>query len=81
MNKETIGKINPVAEYVKKHKKDMDLTQKEFAVRSGSELRFVRNFKQGKETMHMGNVNAALEMFGAVAIPEKRSIKETFKKA
>lgn len=45
------------------------LTQKEFALRSGLGLRFVRDLEQGKETVRMDKVNQALAMFGMKAVP------------
>ena len=67
--------MNPIAEFVKKRRKEAGLTQKEFAMRSGLGLRFVRDLEQGKETVRMDKVNAALEMFGAVAVPGRRDIR------
>ena len=64
--------MNPIAEFVKKRRKEAGLTQKEFAMRSGLGLRFVRDLEQGKETVRMDKVNAALEMFGAVAVPGRK---------
>ncbi len=64
--------MNPIAEFVKKKRKEAGLTQEEFAMRSGLGLRFVRDLEQGKETVRMDKVNAALEMFGAVAVPGRK---------
>ncbi|MCR5484684.1 MAG: type II toxin-antitoxin system Y4mF family antitoxin [Clostridiales bacterium] len=64
--------MNQIAEYVKKNRREAGLTQKEFAARSGLGLRFIRDLEQGKATVRMDKVNAALEMFGAIAVPGKR---------
>ncbi len=64
--------MNPIAEFVKKKRKEAGLTQEEFAMRSGLGLRFIRDLEQGKETVRMDKVNAALEMFGAVAVPGRK---------
>ena len=64
--------MNPIAEFVKKSRKEAGLTQEEFAMRSGLGLRFVRDLEQGKETVRMDKVNAALEMFGAIAVPGRQ---------
>lgn len=64
--------MNPIAEFVKKSRRESGLTQKEFAMRSGLGLRFVRDLEQGKETVRMDKVNVALEMFGATAVPGKK---------
>lgn len=61
--------MNEIAEYVKKTRREAGLTQKEFALRSGLGLRFVRDLEQGKETVRMDKVNQALAMFGMTAVP------------
>ena len=45
---------------------------KEFAMRSGLGLRFVRELEQGKETVRMDKVNQALAMFGKEAVPGEK---------
>ena len=64
--------MNPIAEFVKKNRKAAGLTQKEFAIRSGLGLRFVRELEQGKETVRMDKVNVALGMFGMEAAPTRK---------
>ncbi len=64
--------MNPIAEFVKQNRKAAGLTQEAFALRSGLGLRFVRELEQGKETVRMDKVNAALAMFGAVAVAGKK---------
>lgn len=64
-NMETIG------EFVKRKRKEVGLTQAEFALRSGLGLRFVRELEQGKETVRLDKVNQALAMFGMTAVPGK----------
>ena len=64
--------MNKIAEYIKASRKAAGLTQEEFAVRSGLGLRFVRELEQGKETVRMDKVNAALEMFGMQAVPGRK---------
>lgn len=59
--------MNSIAEFVKINRKALKLTQKEFAMRSGLGLRFVRDLEQGKETLRMDKVNTALAMFGMEA--------------
>ena len=60
--------MNPIAKFVKEHRKAIGLTQKEFAIRSGLGLRFVRELEAGKETVRMDKVNTALSMFDAIAV-------------
>ena len=61
--------MNTIAEFIKKKRKEIGLTQEEFAMRSGLGLRFVRDLEQGKETVRMDKVNQALAMFGMIAVP------------
>ena len=49
-----------------------ELTQEDFAIRSGLGLRFVRELEQGKETVRLDKVNQALAMFGKEAVPGKK---------
>ncbi|MEE8807768.1 MAG: type II toxin-antitoxin system Y4mF family antitoxin [Lactimicrobium sp.] len=65
--------MNEIAKYVKKARREAGLTQKEFALRSGLGLRFVRDLEQGKETVRMDKVNQALAMFGMTAVPGRIS--------
>ena len=67
--------MNPIAEFVKENRKAVGLTQKEFALRSGLGLRFVRELEQGKETVRMDKVNIALAMFNAEAVAGKKDKK------
>ena len=61
--------MKTIAEYIKTERKKAELTQEEFALRSGLGLRFVRELEQGKETVRMDKVNQALAMFGMEAVP------------
>lgn len=63
--------MNKIAKYVKRQRKQLGLTQEEFAMRSGLGLRFVKELEQGKETVRMDKVNQALAMFGMEAVPGK----------
>ncbi|WP_405354129.1 helix-turn-helix domain-containing protein [Ruminococcus sp.] len=64
--------MNKIAEFVKKNRKALGLTQEEFAIRSGLGLRFVRELEQGKETVRMDKVNVALSMFDMEAVPGRK---------
>lgn len=64
--------MNKIAQFVKENRKKAQLTQEEFALRSGLGLRFVRELEQGKETLRMDKVNQALLMFGMEAVPGVR---------
>lgn len=58
-----------VGAFVKEKRKSMNLSQKDFALKSGLGLRFVRDLEQGKESCRMDKVLQALWMFGATLIP------------
>ena len=64
--------MNPIAKFIKEKRKAAGLTQEEFAIRSGLGLRFVRELEQGKETVRMDKVNAALAMFDMQAVPGRK---------
>lgn len=67
--------MSKISEFVKTKRKEVGLTQEEFAIRSGLGLRFVRNLEQGKETLRLDKVNKALNMFGAEAVPGKSEVE------
>ncbi|MDD5292698.1 MAG: hypothetical protein PHW40_00125 [Candidatus Izemoplasmatales bacterium] len=64
--------MSKIAEYIKKQRKVAGLTQKQFAIRSGLGLRFIRELEQGKETVRLDKVNIALSMFDMEAVPGKK---------
>ncbi len=68
--------MNKISEFVKQSRKELGLTQEEFAIRSGLGLRFIRELEQGKETVRMDKVNQALKMFGMEVVPGKMSHEE-----
>lgn len=53
-----------LAEFVKKRRKEVNLTQEEFAVRAGVALTVIRKIEQGKTNLNMDKVNLVLSMFG-----------------
>ena len=63
--------MNRIAEFIKTNRRAAGLTQEEFAARSGLGLRFVRELEQGKKTVRMDKVNAALAMFNMEVVPGK----------
>lgn len=56
--------MSKVAEFVKERRKEVGLTQEEFAERAGVALTVVRKIEQGKTNLHMDKVNLVLKMFG-----------------
>ncbi len=61
--------MKQLAEFVKERRKDVNLTQEEFAERAGVALTVVRKIEQGKTNMNMEKVNLVLLMFGHVMAP------------
>ena len=63
-----------ISEFVKSRRKEVGLTQEEFADRAGVALTVVRKIEQGKTNLNMEKVNLVLRMFGhelaAVSIKE-----------
>ena len=64
--------MNKIAAFIKENRRAAGLTQEEFAARSGLGLRFIRELEQGKETVRIDNVNAALAMFDMEAFPGRK---------
>ena len=64
--------MNKIGTHLKKQRKEAGLTQKEFAIRSGLGLRFIRELEQGKKSVRLDKVNVALSMFDMEAVPGKK---------
>lgn len=58
-----------LAEFVKERRKEADLTQEEFANRTGVALTVIRKIEQGKTNLNMDKVNLVLSMFGHSLAP------------
>ena len=69
--------MNQLANFVKQRRKEVNLTQKEFAERAGVALTVIRKIEQSKTNLNMENVNQVLAMFGHKlgSISIKKSIK------
>lgn len=63
--------MKQVSEFVKERRKEVNLTQEEFAERSGVALTVVRKIEQGKTNLNMDKVNLVLKMFGHELGPVK----------
>ena len=61
--------MKQLAVFVKERRKEVDLTQKEFAERAGVALTVVRKIEQGKTNLNMDKVNVVLQMFGHELAP------------
>ena len=58
-----------LAEFVKERRKEVNLTQEEFANRTGVALTVLRKIEQGKTNLNMDKVNLVLSMFGHELAP------------
>ena len=58
-----------LAEFVKERRKEVNLTQEEFADRAGVALTVIRKIEQGKTNLNMDKVNLVLNMFGHELAP------------
>lgn len=56
--------MSTLSEFVKARRKAVNLTQREFAERTGVALTVVRKIEQGKTNLNMDKVNLILSMFG-----------------
>ena len=61
--------MNRLAEFVKERRKEVNLTQEEFAERSGVALTVIRKIEQRKTNLNMDHVNLVLRMFGHELAP------------
>lgn len=61
--------MKKLAEFVKERRKEVNLTQEEFAERAGVALTVVRKIEQGKTNLNLDKVNLVLRMFGHELIP------------
>ena len=58
-----------LAQFVKERRKEVNLTQEEFAERTGIALTVIRKIEQGKTNLNMDKVNLVLKMFGHQLAP------------
>ena len=61
--------MKKLAEFVKQRRKEVNLTQEEFAERAGVALTVVRKIEQGKTNLNMDKVNLVLSKFGHTLAP------------
>lgn len=61
--------MKQLAEFVKERRKEVNLTQEEFAERAGVALTVVRKIEQGKTNLNIEKVNLVLSMFGHELAP------------
>ena len=63
--------METLSEFVKQKRKDVRMTQEEFAERTGVALTVIRKIEQGKTNLNLDKVNLVLEMFGHTLAPVK----------
>lgn len=61
--------MEDLSAFLKRKRKDNNLTQEEFADRAGVALTVVRKIEQGKDNLNLQKVNQVLKMFGHVLAP------------
>ncbi|MEQ9188754.1 MAG: type II toxin-antitoxin system Y4mF family antitoxin [Cryomorphaceae bacterium] len=61
--------MNELATFVKERRKEVGMTQEEFAERAGVALTVIRKIEQGKTNLNMEKVNLVLKMFGHKLVP------------
>ena len=54
----------PLIQFIKKRRREMELTQLDLADRAGVGLRFIRELEQGKASLRLDKVNQVLALFG-----------------
>jgi len=58
-----------LSEFVKLRRKEVNLTQEEFAERTGVALTVIRKIEQGRTNLNLDKVNLVLRMFGHELAP------------
>ena len=61
--------MQKLAKFVKSRRKEVNLTQEEFAERAGVGLTVLRKIEQGKTNLNVDKVNLVLRMFGHELAP------------
>ncbi len=61
--------MSELSNFVKTRRKQLGLTQEEFADKAGVALTVIRKIEQGKENLSLLKVNQVLQMFGHVLGP------------
>lgn len=62
-------KMDAIAKFVKSRRKQLELTQEEFAIKAGVALTVIRKIEQRKDNLSLSKVNHVLQMFGHVLGP------------
>jgi len=67
--------MSVLSEFVRERRKEVNLTQEEFAERAGVALTVIRKIEQGKTNLNLDKVNLVLKMFGHELVPMRRNEK------
>ena len=65
--------MTELSDFVKVKRKQLGLTQEEFAEKAGVALTVIRKIEQGKENLSLSKVNQVLHLFGHELGPIKRN--------
>jgi y4mF family transcriptional regulator len=68
-----IDKENKISLFIKTKRKELNLTQEEFASRVGVGLRLIREIEQGKLNINLGKLKTILDFLGAELIPKEKN--------
>ncbi len=70
--------MEELAEFVRRKRKQVKLTQAELAQRAGVGLRFIRELENNKKTLRLDKVEQVLLLFGHTVgpVPAKREVEE-----
>lgn len=60
---------NELSNFVRKKRKQLNLTQLDLSQKAGVGIRFIRELEAGKETLKMDKINQVLALFGHVLGP------------
>ncbi|MEN8228875.1 MAG: helix-turn-helix domain-containing protein [Bacteroidota bacterium] len=71
--------MKTLPEFVRGRRMEVNLTQEEFADKTGVALTVIRKIEQGKTNLNMEKVNLVLSMFGHELAPVKKKTEETRK--
>lgn len=66
--------MNNLSTFLKYHRKNAGLTQKELSIKAGVGIRFIRELEQGKKTVQLDKVDQVLKLFGFELIPGKQQL-------
>ncbi len=61
--------MKKLSEFVKQRRKEVGMTQQEFAEKTGVALTVIRKIEQGKKNINMEKANLVLAMFGHKLAP------------